>query len=118
MRLPREAASNTILASELQHCGVMMQWGQMRGADFRGWPLALGVLLAMMAAAAGRVRAASESTPAPKAVTLNVGSLTLRPCRTPTCWRGTLARPIDPSGAVAGTLSVYFEYYPHLASGK
>src|SRR5450631_4136289 len=118
MRLPREAASNTILASELQHCGVMMQWGQMRGADFRGWPLALGVLLAMMAAAAGRVRAASESTPAPKAVTLNVGSLTLRPCRIPTCWRGMLARPIDPSGAVAGTLSVYFEYYPHLASGK
>src|SRR5450631_143048 len=118
MRLPREAASNTILASELQHCGVMMQWGQMRGADFRGWPLALGVLLAMMAAAAGRVRAASESTPAPKAVTLNVGSLTLQRCRRPMCWSGTLARPIEPAGAVAGTLSVYFEYYPHSASGK
>ncbi|HVW69451.1 MAG TPA: alpha/beta hydrolase [Steroidobacteraceae bacterium] len=30
---------------------------------------------------------------------------------------GVLVRPLDPTGAVAGTIPVYFEYYPHTGAG-
>jgi pimeloyl-ACP methyl ester carboxylesterase len=44
--------------------------------------------------------------------------VTLQRCRTPLRWCGTFARALDPAGDVAGTLSVYFEFYPHSAPGK
>jgi pimeloyl-ACP methyl ester carboxylesterase len=44
---------------------------------------------------------------------LQVGSLTLHPCAAPSAWCGDFTRPIDPHGAVAGELPIYFEYYPH-----
>jgi pimeloyl-ACP methyl ester carboxylesterase len=49
--------------------------------------------------------------------TLQVGSLRLRRCDTPAPWCARLERALDPSGAVPGTLPIYFEYYPHTASG-
>lgn len=45
--------------------------------------------------------------------TLTVGRLTLHRCATPAPWCGTLQRPLDPSGAIGGSIPVYFEYYPH-----
>ncbi len=47
--------------------------------------------------------------------TLRVGSVSLQRCGP--AWCSTLARPLDPSGLVPGTLPVYFELYPHAASG-
>jgi pimeloyl-ACP methyl ester carboxylesterase len=32
-------------------------------------------------------------------------------------WCATLARPLDPAGAVPGNVPVYFEYYPHTGGG-
>ena len=47
---------------------------------------------------------------------LPVGRLTLKPCDHG-AWCGRLPRALDPSGMVAGTVAVYFEYYPHTRSG-
>ena len=45
--------------------------------------------------------------------TIQVGKLTLTLCNTTyTGYCGSIQRPIDPSGAVAGNLTVGFEYYP------
>src|SRR5215469_9537060 len=49
--------------------------------------------------------------------TLRVGSVTLQHCATVAPWCGTLERPLDPRGAVPGTIPVYFEYYPHTGRG-
>jgi pimeloyl-ACP methyl ester carboxylesterase len=49
--------------------------------------------------------------------TVRLGSLTLHRCHTPAPWCATLQRPLDPAGAVAGSIPVYFEYYPHTAPG-
>jgi pimeloyl-ACP methyl ester carboxylesterase len=75
------------------------------------WPmralLALsGVLLLPGAPARG---AASAS--------LTVGQVTLQRCTSPLRWCGVWQRPLDPAGRVAGSIGVYFEYYPHPAPG-
>jgi pimeloyl-ACP methyl ester carboxylesterase len=44
------------------------------------------------------------------------GRLTLHRCGN-VAWCGRLPRALDPSGAVAGTIAVYFEYYPHSGVG-
>ena len=54
---------------------------------------------------------------APSTDTLTVGQLALHHCDSPAPWCGTLSRPLDPSGAVPGTVSVYFEFYPHASPG-
>jgi pimeloyl-ACP methyl ester carboxylesterase len=56
--------------------------------------------------------------PAGARETLRVGSIDLRPCPSVHAYCGTLDRPLDPAGAVAGHISVYFEYYPHSGPGK
>jgi pimeloyl-ACP methyl ester carboxylesterase len=48
---------------------------------------------------------------------LSVGQLTLHRCESSAPWCGTLPRALDPSGATAGTLAIYFEFYPHRAPG-
>jgi pimeloyl-ACP methyl ester carboxylesterase len=65
---------------------------------------------------AGAGGAAGAAGPAADGA-LKVGRLTLHRCRTPAAWCATLARPLDPTGAVAGNVGVYFEYYPHSATG-
>jgi pimeloyl-ACP methyl ester carboxylesterase len=44
---------------------------------------------------------------------LVVGSIELEPCRDAPAFCGKLERPLDPTGAVAGRISIHFEYYPH-----
>src|SRR5579863_2008639 len=44
---------------------------------------------------------------------LMVGSMELQPCRNASALCGKLDRPLDPTGAVAGRISIDFEYYPH-----
>jgi pimeloyl-ACP methyl ester carboxylesterase len=54
---------------------------------------------------------------AANASTLRVGTLTLKPCKTPGAWCGAFSRAMDPTGAVPGTVPIYFEYYRHLDGG-
>jgi len=56
----------------------------------------------------------STGTPA---AAVTVGQVHLHRCDTPAPWCGELVRALDPSGAVTGTVAVYFEYYPHAAPG-
>ncbi|MBV9698001.1 MAG: alpha/beta hydrolase [Gammaproteobacteria bacterium] len=49
--------------------------------------------------------------------TMDVGRITLHRCERGGGWCGSLPRALDPSGAVPGTVPVYFEYYPHSAAG-
>ena len=77
-----------------------------RGRGLRA--LCAGTLLALIGtseAAVGRGAA------------LEVGRLTLHRCDTGAPWCGSLERPLDPSGTVPGAVPIYFEYYPHSASG-
>jgi len=47
-----------------------------------------------------------------------VGSLTLQPCAAVPAYCGSLDRPLDPTGAVAGRIAIHFEYYPHTGNEK
>ena len=47
-----------------------------------------------------------------------VGSMELRPCLSAPGLCGSLDRPLDPTGAVPGRISIHFEYYPHSAPDK
>jgi pimeloyl-ACP methyl ester carboxylesterase len=49
---------------------------------------------------------------------LLVGSIELRPCPTAVAYCGRLDRPLDPTGAIPGRISIFFEYYRHSAPGK
>jgi pimeloyl-ACP methyl ester carboxylesterase len=51
------------------------------------------------------------------ATTLRVGQLTLHRCETTAPWCGVLERPLDPRGNIRGTVPIYFEYFPHTATG-
>src|SRR5580658_8281119 len=67
--------------------------------------------LAVAGAQAAGVAAGAAAAPEPaSAGGFRVGRLTLRRCRTPAPWCATLLRPLDPTGAVPGTIGVYFEY--------
>jgi pimeloyl-ACP methyl ester carboxylesterase len=50
--------------------------------------------------------------------TLLVGSMELRSCANVRAYCGKLDRPLDPTGAVPGRISIYFEFYPHTGRGK
>ena len=85
----------------------MEQQSAARGASY----LVLGALWAQAVASL-----AAAPVPAPGAA-LHVGRLTLHRCGTAAPWCAVLDRPLDPSGAVAGKIPIYFEYYLHTASG-
>lgn len=68
-------------------------------AAFAGPWVGLGLLLASHAAIA--------------ADSLNVGAVELHRCDTGAPWCGYLTRPLG-----TGTISIYFEFYPHTAAGK
>jgi pimeloyl-ACP methyl ester carboxylesterase len=59
---------------------------------------------------------AASASPAAAAPTVTVGHLTLKRCEPVQAWCATIVRPLDPHGAVPGTVPVYFEYYPHRGS--
>jgi len=71
----------------------------------------LGVLLGQALASLAAPQALAQGE------TLQVGRLTLQRCETAAPWCAVLERPLDPSGAVAGTIPIYFEYYPRTAPG-
>jgi pimeloyl-ACP methyl ester carboxylesterase len=50
--------------------------------------------------------------------TFTVGALQLHHCETPAPWCGSLVRALDPTGVVPGSISIYFEFYPHTAAGS
>lgn len=75
----------------------------------------LGLLLAALPVAAPLPAAAA--TPADAQNSRLVGALTLHACRDGGAYCGSLDRPLDPSGAIAGRVSVHFEYYPHTGPG-
>src|ERR1035438_1905739 len=50
--------------------------------------------------------------------TLLVGSIELRPCLSAAAYCGRLDRPLDPTGAIPGRISIHFEYYPHSGSDQ
>src|SRR5262245_54695799 len=47
---------------------------------------------------------------------IQVGSVTLDHCGPEPRYCGSLPRPLDPTGAVSGSISIYFEFYPHTDS--
>ena len=77
--------------------------------------MAMLALCAMLALLGLNSVGSSHVDPWPAAAreTLKVGSLDLRPCQSVHAYCGTLDRPLDPTGAVPGRISIYFEYYPH-----
>ena len=76
------------------------------------WVQALAPFAAPQAHAHGGSALGSAGAP-----TLHVGTLTLHRCETAAPWCAVLERALDPTGAVAGTIPIYFEYYPHTAPG-
>jgi pimeloyl-ACP methyl ester carboxylesterase len=81
--------------------------------NHQGYLTVLPAALLLLAA----VAAAGDDRKLPVAESLSVGSLTLHRCDTPAPWCGMLSRALDPSGAVAGTVGVYFEFWPHTGGG-
>jgi pimeloyl-ACP methyl ester carboxylesterase len=47
-----------------------------------------------------------------------VGLIQLRPCQSAPGYCGALDRPLDPTGAVPGRISIHFEYYRHSGPDK
>jgi pimeloyl-ACP methyl ester carboxylesterase len=80
------------------------------------------ILGPLMLAAAGAALADRASGTAPRIAmtavadaTLSVAGVSLHRCDSDAPWCGTLVRPLDPTGLVPGTITIYFEYYPHTA---
>ena len=80
-----------------------------RFADFRG---CLALNLIGVAALCG----SASSMPAAPA-TMRVGSMLLERCANLPAYCGRLDRPLDPTGAIPGRISIYFEFYPHTGRG-
>jgi pimeloyl-ACP methyl ester carboxylesterase len=72
---------------------------------FGRWWLAAGLLVARLITAA--------PDPPDEVASRKVGSVTLHRCETAAPWCGSVSRPLDPAGVVPGTISIYFEFYPH-----
>ena len=60
--------------------------------------------------------ARADAAPAP-ARFKRVGRMTLERCGGVPAYCGRIERPLDPTGAIAGRISIYFEFYPHTAGG-
>ena len=76
--------------------------------------IACGTLALLSSAALAHV----DPWPADAHPALLVGSLELRPCLGAPAYCGDLERPLDPTGAIPGRISVHFEYYPHSGPEK
>jgi pimeloyl-ACP methyl ester carboxylesterase len=77
---------------------------------------ACGAFALLGLAAAGLAHV--DPWPAAGRPTLLVGSIELRPCPGAAAYCGRLDRPLDPTGAIPGRISIFFEYYPHSGPGK
>src|SRR6202162_1449029 len=72
------------------------------------------ILGALLAHALANAAAAPQRA---RITTLRVGQMTLHRCASAAPWCGILMRALDPSGAIPGTIPIYFEYYTHSAAG-
>jgi pimeloyl-ACP methyl ester carboxylesterase len=81
---------------------------------------ATGFLLstALVLGLGSRVQAHVGPAPADGRHPLRVGSVQLQPCPAVPAYCGSLDRPLDPTGAIPGRISVHFEYYPHAGPEK
>ena len=79
----------------------------------------LGCLTLNMIGAAALCGSASSMPAAPAAATatMRVGSMLLERCASVPAYCGRLDRPLDPTGAIPGRISIYFEFYPHTGRG-
>ena len=84
--------------------------------------MALGAAAApSMAAAAARAapdHVAPRGTARSEPLTRRVGRMRLERCAEVHAYCGRIDRPLDPSGAIAGRISIYFEFFPHSAPGR
>jgi pimeloyl-ACP methyl ester carboxylesterase len=71
-----------------------------------------GALACALLAYAAPASARSE------AHTLRVGNLVLERCPRIFAYCGHIDRPFDPAGAIPGSISIHFEYYPHTVPGS
>ena len=104
-----------LTVTSLQAAAVAKQ-SALRSASY----ILLSALLAHAAASLAAPQALAPGGGAAESAggdTLRVGRLTLQRCETAAPWCGVLLRPVDPQGAVPGTVPIYFEYYPHEAPG-
>jgi pimeloyl-ACP methyl ester carboxylesterase len=85
-----------------------------RIAPATGLALCTAVLLGFGSPAHAHV----DPAPAAERHTLRVGTVELRPCPELPAYCGNLDRPLDPTGAIPGQISVHFEYYPHAGPEK
>jgi pimeloyl-ACP methyl ester carboxylesterase len=76
----------------------------------------LGRLLLLVLTAAPALIGAPRAQAGPH--TRQVGSLLLERCSVVPAYCGRLHRPLDPTGAVPGEISIYFEFYPHSGAAK
>jgi pimeloyl-ACP methyl ester carboxylesterase len=79
--------------------------------------LLLLALFCAAPAAAKRLKPAAELVPRLGKAGIGVGSLRLQRCKHAPAYCGSLSRPLDPEDAVAGTIKIGFQFYPHLDSG-
>src|SRR5438270_9569258 len=68
----------------------------------------------VLPAPAKRLKPPAELVPPAKKSSIQVGSLQLHRCKDAPAYCGTLPRPLDPNGAVPGTINIGFQFYPHL----
>jgi pimeloyl-ACP methyl ester carboxylesterase len=85
-----------------------------RFADFLGC-LALNLIgVGALCGSASLMPAA----PATAMATTRIGSMMLERCAHVAAYCGRLDRPLDPTGAMPGRISIYFEFYPHRTQGR
>ncbi len=59
----------------------------------------------------------SAASMAAAPATMRLGSMQLERCVDLPAYCGRLDRPLDPTGAMPGRISIYFEFYPHTGRG-
>jgi pimeloyl-ACP methyl ester carboxylesterase len=69
-----------------------------------------------LCAVPGAASARSDTAPA-QARLKRFGRMTLVRCVDAPAYCGRIERPLDPTGASGGRISIYFEFYPHSAGG-
>jgi len=79
--------------------------------------LVAGFACAGLLAPCAGVLAASARPDAASAPMRRVGRMTLEHCAKGPAYCGRIDRPLDPTGAIGGRISVYFEFYPHTGAG-
>ena len=73
---------------------------------------------ALASCAVHKVIPSADIGEAPEAPGLQVGSLELKRCQDAPAYCGHILRPLDPTGQVAGTIAIGFQFYPRTDQDK